>query len=899
MQTREKMLASRRPSPHDYRLSGATALEDIDLHNVSSMPIISGQNSFVVGPTFLRHRAARRMRRQADAARDNRDYMKAALAYEKVLSHVPDDAGIHVQCGHMFKEAGELERAEQHYNKARLLMPNDPDLALQFGHFYKMAGRLDEAERSYRRAAELMPGAAEPVDELAGLFRSRRSNSGEDGSQRFTASSPREPNRAGSGGRRHARTNPAASQAAARKTLHLIRRAGEACASKNYRAAAVLYEKALEVAPNDSAHHLKCAQLFESAGDLTPAAHHYREAWLLAPDDPDIALQSGYFHRTCGQLREAELAFKKAGELDPDWPEPAEQLEELYGKGWRNRHKGDAVRPNGTNAAPYSLSSPAEPIAVDGDGSLNGFSLNRLLSPELAPRAPESQLHPYSEQIEIRQLGRRQRTDWGLRPTLRGVEAIRGFCVSANPVTDLRVSLNGLAFHREGPLKGYPLKYESHDQNKRKYGFNIWYDFSQFVNGLYDVELQFTFGHGSVRTYRDVVVVAEPLPVEEYPNSDGLVVVSPNDDRPLNEQINTQPSMIREAGRAVLSTPPQTVLVVRADQLGDMVTSIPAIRRLRELLPSAYLVGLVSVVNAELAESLHLFDDVIAIEFTDDEWERRRVLPLDKQYELQQRLSRFKFDVAIDLSMAADSRQLLVLSGAPYVIGFKDDRSPWLSAFIEVSAQDPINGFCELSHSGMTATLVEFFGVLLGNRAQIIRRDDLTRDRLAAYGLAGSDEFTVLHTGARLKFSQWPHYDTLASMIIEKTDLKVVMMTDDPAKHTKLPRRLMRSDRFQLLDKRLPFDDFDALLSFCTVFVGNDSGPSHLASLRGANVVNLYMARHNWNEWGHEAKGYIITRRVPCAGCNIHHDPEECGREFACIRNISPDEVFRTVMKFV
>ena len=167
------------------------------------------------------------------------------------------------------------------------------------------------------------------------------------------------------------------------------------------------------------------------------------------------------------------------------------------------------------------------------------------------------------------------------------------------------------------------------------------------------------------------------------------------------------------------------------------------------------------------------------------------------------------------------------------------------------------------------------------------------------YGFSASDRFAVLHTGARLKFSRWPYYDKLASMILDKTDLKVVVMSDDPLTRSKLPPELEASGRFQLLDKRLPFDDFDALLSFCTVFVGNDSGPSHLASLRGANVVNLFLARHNWNEWGHENKGYIISRRVPCAGCNIFHDPEECGKGFACITNISPEEVFRTVMEFV
>jgi ADP-heptose:LPS heptosyltransferase len=195
--------------------------------------------------------------------------------------------------------------------------------------------------------------------------------------------------------------------------------------------------------------------------------------------------------------------------------------------------------------------------------------------------------------------------------------------------------------------------------------------------------------------------------------------------------------------------------------------------------------------------------------------------------------------------------------------------------------------------------LVEWFGALLSNNSQIVQRDDLTKHQLASYGLSGTDRFAVLHTGARLKFSRWPHYDKLASMIIDKTDLKVVMMTDDPSMGSKLAPELVASDRFQLLEKRLPFDDFDAFLSFCTVFVGNDSGPSHLASLRGANVVNIYLARHNWNEWGHENRGYIISRRVPCAGCNIYFDPEECGKEFACIANITLEEVFRTVLQFV
>jgi len=518
--------------------------------------------------------------------------------------------------------------------------------------------------------------------------------------------------------------------------------------------------------------------------------------------------------------------------------------------------------------------------------------------PEIAPQPPESKLLGHIEEITIKWLGRRERTHWGIRSAVRGVDAIRGFCISATPIVELRATLNGLRFY-SGALQEFLLKYEKYDENKRKYVFNIWYDYSHFVEGLYDLNLQFIDKDGDIRVHTERIAVAAPLSEDDYPTSDRLVSVSGTDDRSLEENINSRPSMIRRARRMRFQTPPRNVLIVRVDQLGDIIACIPAIRRLRELLPEARLVGLLSFANAELAATLDLLDEIIVIDFREDEWERRRVMPLEKQHELRQRLEAYKFDVAMDLAEAHVSRPLLLLSGAPFLFGFKDDQAPWLSAFYEGWMVDPINGRQAVPITVKTLGLVEWFGAILSNPSKIIRRQDLTWDRLAPYGLAAGDRFAVLHTGARLKFSQWPHYDKLASMILDKTDLKVVLMTDDPLMRSRLASELAACDRFQLLDKRLPFDDFDAFLSFCTVFVGNDSGPGHLASLRGANVVNLFLARQNWNEWGHENNGYIISRRVPCAGCNIYYDPEECGKGFACITNITPEEVFQTVMKFV
>jgi ADP-heptose:LPS heptosyltransferase len=124
-------------------------------------------------------------------------------------------------------------------------------------------------------------------------------------------------------------------------------------------------------------------------------------------------------------------------------------------------------------------------------------------------------------------------------------------------------------------------------------------------------------------------------------------------------------------------------------------------------------------------------------------------------------------------------------------------------------------------------------------------------------------------------------------------------MGHDDARDPPLPPALIDSGSLIRLDGTLPFDDFDALLSFATVMVGNDSGPKHLASLRGTPVVTLFSARIGWSEWGQETSGVIVSRRVPCAGCTLRHDPDECGKDVACIRDIRVDEVLAAVRRYL
>jgi ADP-heptose:LPS heptosyltransferase len=356
--------------------------------------------------------------------------------------------------------------------------------------------------------------------------------------------------------------------------------------------------------------------------------------------------------------------------------------------------------------------------------------------------------------------------------------------------------------------------------------------------------------------------------------------------------------MARSAERTLLSAPVRTVLVQRVDQLGDLVASVPAIRRLRTLLPHARMIGLLSAANADLGRTLGLFDEIVLADFPEDPDEGRRVMTLEAQQALRRTLARHRIDLAIDLSESGASRPLLLLSGAPFRFGFRMPEAPWLSADVAGATRDPVNGLESAAHAAKLVAMVEWLGATLGRHAEPVRRPDLDRRALAPLRLDPTDRFVVLHGGARLAFSRWPHFHALAAMLLERTDRKVVMLADDLEERASLSAELAQSERFLLIDEKLPFDSFDALMSFCDAFVGNDTGPKHLASLRGAKVVSLHVARHNWSEWGQD-QGVVMSRRVPCAGCGIHYEPEECGRDFACIRLISAEEVFAAVERLL
>ena len=93
----------------------------------------------------------------ADQLRNERQWSRAAAAYQQAVAAQPRAAFLHVQLGHALKESGDLDAAEAAYLTALRLLPEEADISLQLGHLFNLRGDIRTAVAWYARAAELAP----------------------------------------------------------------------------------------------------------------------------------------------------------------------------------------------------------------------------------------------------------------------------------------------------------------------------------------------------------------------------------------------------------------------------------------------------------------------------------------------------------------------------------------------------------------------------------------------------------------------------------------------------------------------------------------------------------------------------------------------------------------------
>ncbi len=339
----------------------------------------------------------------------------------------------------------------------------------------------------------------------------------------------------------------------------------------------------------------------------------------------------------------------------------------------------------------------------------------------------------------------------------------------------------------------------------------------------------------------------------------------------------------------------KSILIIRFQRLGDLVLVLTLIQNLRTEFPNARLTLLCQDIYTEFFRQQIGVDEVVGIP---------KGAGLKGQLAgwlaALRALMTASFDLAIDVSDNRRSSQLTRLTRAPIRVGFwpptRSRRSVWEKGCYNVYA--PVVPLEDEQHGHFVNRYLaplQALGLPVRHSRPSITATAADRIALSQFGL-GARPYAVIHPGARTPNRRWPaeRYVPLIEHLSER-GLAVVIIGDNSERPiADQIAGMSPSARFVDLVGKLTLGQLAALLERCALYIGNNTGPMHIAAGVGARIVAIYGIHAIL--WAPLTEDHVmVTPARPCkcvdpATCRPH-DPDAS----LCIRNNSVADVLRAV----
>ncbi len=332
----------------------------------------------------------------------------------------------------------------------------------------------------------------------------------------------------------------------------------------------------------------------------------------------------------------------------------------------------------------------------------------------------------------------------------------------------------------------------------------------------------------------------------------------------------------------MIMMPSQTyerILIVKLGGIGDIIQTLPAVTALRRAYPKAWLAWIVETAGANLLRGNPDLDELIAIDT--QAWRANWWVGLRHAWYVTRHLRRAGFDLCIDFQGLWKSALLAYFSGAPIRLGIPRQRC-W----------EPLSGVLTNRHGprldpDMPAVeqLIELLRPLGVTTTEhhfpipLTEADEHFAGRVwRELGFTADVPVVVLNPGAARDAERWGelNFGRLNDALIRRYQVRT-LLTWGPGEESVVQRVVQAMAYTPAIAPATTLLQFAALVSRCTVFVGGDTGPLHLAAAVGTPTVGL-LGPSNPRRNGPYGKGHIVLHRQPPGN---HGDRRPCGHRGA------------------
>jgi len=353
---------------------------------------------------------------------------------------------------------------------------------------------------------------------------------------------------------------------------------------------------------------------------------------------------------------------------------------------------------------------------------------------------------------------------------------------------------------------------------------------------------------------------------------------------------------------------PERILIFRSSAVGDFICALPALHGLRKRFPQARITLMTTptgnpkywdVVRQAAAQELaspRLVDSVLL-------FDARRLRSASELVRLRKQLQ----------ALNPDHVYLLPFTGEPFIrrlkkfvllwllgirrnlYGYRIDktlgalqRAQFLSGGYPHQAVEALNAV-----NGQPETAVPEMVFCLDVPAQVVRRVD---ELWAEHQIDRSRPVIAMLPGARFGHKRWPleNYRALCERLVNEIGTAIVVLGEAQEGALLEKLRAMTSVPLVSLVGATNLLETAEALRRCNLYVGNDSGPAHLAAAVGTPCVTIFSSivfPGIWEPWG--AENIALRHHVPCEHC-FAKDHCPVGTN-ACICGISVESVLAAV----
>lgn len=327
------------------------------------------------------------------------------------------------------------------------------------------------------------------------------------------------------------------------------------------------------------------------------------------------------------------------------------------------------------------------------------------------------------------------------------------------------------------------------------------------------------------------------------------------------------------------------ILVIRTDRIGDVILSTPTVRALREIFPKGFISFLTTPYTKDLVSENKDINELIVYE---------RKSPLCQKVNFLKRLREYKFDLVVILSPFFESAFFGYLSGAPFRIGYSLSGSDFLLT-TRIDIKNRYKPEIETCLDVVRAIGIDTYDkrpkLPLSQEAE-----NYAGNFFAEHRILSSDLTICIHPGGYEEHTRWmlDRYAKVADVLINRYQAKVILLGSMADKE--IIDNIIRwmSQKPILPDLGDSLQKLAAIIKRCDVFLGNNSGPIHIAAVVGTPVVAIFGAIHpleHENKWGPFGEGHIIVRKkIDCQDCH----PGYC-KDYKCMSMITVEDVLEAL----